>query len=186
MPDMIAISSAATGLQAAGQIIKSLVSLKISSEVQTKVIELQAVIMAAQGDALAAQSDQFALLERVRKLEAEVAEAKAWEAEKQRYQLQEFPAGALAYVLKPEAANGEPPHRICPNCYQEGHKSILQTTAKHSGGEKWSIVCGANRASSCLISCQGQSITETTATFESRSRRLAGLTVLVRLRLLDR
>ena len=135
MPDLAAISSAATGLQAAGQIVKSLVGLKISSEVQTKVIELQAVIMAAQGDALAAQSDQFALLERIRNLEAEVAKAKAWEAEKERYALTEFPTGVFAYVLKPDAAGGEPPHRVCASCYQEAHKSILQTLRREHGGE---------------------------------------------------
>jgi hypothetical protein len=135
MPDMIAISSAATGLQAAGHIVKSLIGLKITSEVQAKIMELQAVIFAAQGDALAAQAEQFTLAQRVRDLEAEVTKAKAWEAEKERYQLQEFPTGAFAYSLKSEAANGEPPHRICANCYQEGHKSILQTIARHSGGE---------------------------------------------------
>ena len=98
-------------------------------------MELQTVIFEAQGDALAAQSEQFTLSQRVRDLEAEVANAKAWDAEKQRYQLQEFPTGALAYVLKPEADNGEPPHRLCANCYQEAHKSILQTIARHSSGE---------------------------------------------------
>jgi hypothetical protein len=130
-----AIAGAASSLQAAGQLVKSLIGLKVTAEVQAKIVELQTAIFDAQGDALTAQSEQFALAQRVRDLEAEVAEAKAWEAEKQRYQLQEFPTGALAYVLKPEAANGEPPHRICPNCYQEAHKSILQTTARHSGGE---------------------------------------------------
>ena len=136
MPDLASIASAASGLQSAGQIVKTLVGLKVSSEVQAKVIELQAVIMAAQGDALAAQSDQFALLERIRKLEAELAETKAWDAERERYQLQEFPAGALAYVLKADAANGEPSHRICPKCYNEGHKSLLQVKTKRGGGER--------------------------------------------------
>lgn len=136
MPDLASIASAATGLQAAGQIVKSMVGLKVSSEVQTKVIELQSIIMAAQGDALAAQSDQFALLERIRNLEAEIAKARAWEAEKERYHLQEFPSGALAYVLKPDAANGEPSHRICPKCYNEGYKSLLQVKSKRGGGER--------------------------------------------------
>jgi hypothetical protein len=135
MAPAAAIARAASSLQAAGHLVKSLIGLKVTAEVQAKIVELQTAIFDAQGDALAAQAEQFTLTQRVRDLEAEVADAKAWEAEKQRYQLQEFPTGALAYVLKPETANGEPPHRICPNCYQEGHKSILQTTAKHSGGE---------------------------------------------------
>lgn len=135
MPDMVAISSAATGLQAAGQIVKSLIGLKISSEVQAKVIELQTIIVSAQGDALAAQTEQFALLQHVRELEEKVAKAEAWNAEKERYKLQEFPTGVLAYVLKPEAADGEPSHRICTSCYQEAHKSILHTLRREYGGE---------------------------------------------------
>jgi len=135
MATLTALSSAASSLQAAGQLVKSLIGLKVTADVQAKIIELQAVIFAAQGDALAAQSEQFALAQRVRDLETEVAKAKAWEAEKERYQLQEFPTGVFAYALKPDAANGEPPHRICPNCYQEGRKSILQIVFKERGGE---------------------------------------------------
>jgi hypothetical protein len=103
--------------------------------VQTKVIELQTLIMSAQSDALSAQSDQFTLLERIRNLEAEIAQARAWDAEKLRYQLKEFPTGAFADVLKQDAADCEPPHRICPNCYQQGLKSILQTIYRERGGE---------------------------------------------------
>lgn len=132
---VVAISSAANSLQAAGNLVKSLIGLKVTAEVQAKIVALQTAIFDAQGDALAAQSEQFALAQRVRELEAEVTQAKGWEAEKERYQLQQFPTGALAYVLKPEAANGEPPHRICANCYQEAHKSILQITMRHAGGE---------------------------------------------------
>jgi hypothetical protein len=136
MPDLVSIASAASGLQSVGQIVKSLIGLKISSDVQAKVIEFQGVIMGAQSDALAAQSEQFALLERIRSLEAEVAKAKAWDAEKARYELHEFPAGAPAYVLKPDVSKGEPPHRICPKCYNEGHKSLLQVKTKRNRGER--------------------------------------------------
>lgn len=135
MPDMMAISSAATGLQAAGQIVKSLVGLKINSEVQSKVIELQGVIMGAQGDALAAQSEQFSLLQRIRELEEKVAKVEAWNTEKERYELHEFPTGTFAYLLKADAATSEPPHRVCANCYQDGHKSILQMVRRRHGGE---------------------------------------------------
>jgi hypothetical protein len=135
MAPAAAIAGAASSLQAAGHLVKSLIGLKVTAEVQAKIVELQTAIFDAQGDALAAQSEQFALTQRIRDLEAEVAKTKAWETEKERYELQEFPAGAFAYVLKAEAAGSEPPHRICASCYQEGHKSILQTTSRHSGGE---------------------------------------------------
>jgi hypothetical protein len=73
---------------------------------QAKVIELQGVILSAQGSALASQSAQFALLEQVRALEAEMAKMKAWDSEKSRYELRKFANGAFAYLLKPSETSG--------------------------------------------------------------------------------
>lgn len=56
-----------------------------------------------------------------------------WEAEKQRYKLTDFGGGTFAYLLKPEAASGEPPHRICAHCYQRDEKSILQFVHRSDG-----------------------------------------------------
>ena len=47
--DLAAIVSVATGLRTAGQIVNSMTDFKIGSEVQAKLIELQAVIMSASG-----------------------------------------------------------------------------------------------------------------------------------------
>lgn len=83
------------------------------------VIELQEKI-------LSAQEHQAALVESVRSLKEEVAGLKAWDAEKERYKLTDYGGGTFAYELKEAEVNGEPPHRICANCYQNSHKSILQ------------------------------------------------------------
>lgn len=86
-----------------------------------------------QKEILAAQQAQFALVERVSNLEKEVAGFETWEAEKKRYKLTDFGGGTFAYLLKQEAANGEPIHRICAHCYEDGHRSVLQFSAKSSG-----------------------------------------------------
>jgi len=83
------------------------------------VIELQEKI-------LSARDAQTALLERVGELEKEVARFETWETEKKRYKLTDFGGATFAYLLTPEAANGEPTHRICATCYQRDQKSILQ------------------------------------------------------------
>jgi hypothetical protein len=80
-----------------------------------------------QKEILAAQQAQFALVERVRNLEKEVTAFENWDAEKKRYQMKDFGGGTIAYALKPEMAGGEPPHRICPACYQTGKKGFLQS-----------------------------------------------------------
>lgn len=86
-----------------------------------------------QKEILTAQQAQFALVQRVSDLEKKVAGFEKWEAEQERYKLTDFGGGTFAYLLKPEAAKGEPPHRLCANCYNDGHKSVLQFSNKSEG-----------------------------------------------------
>jgi hypothetical protein len=70
-----------------------------------------------------------------------MAQLEAWETEKKRYQLTDYGRGTFAYALKPDAADGEPPHRVCANCYQHGQKSILQFS--HSSDTRDHFECAA-------------------------------------------
>lgn len=126
MVDMTLIQGAVTGLKTASDIAKSFLQLKSLTDVQGKVIELQSAIMSAQSSALAAQSDQFAMLEQIRALKEEIAQVKAWETEKQRYQMANPLTGGIVYALKHSMCNGQPAHYICANCYENGKRSILQ------------------------------------------------------------
>jgi hypothetical protein len=131
MVDISAISGGLTALKAAKDIAETLINLRDTAKFQAAVVELQ-------GKILAAQSDQFTLLERVRELEAKMAQLEAWEAEKKRYALTEVSPGRFAYVLKPDATNSEPPHCICAHCYQKGIKSILQYWNRgHNGRDNY-------------------------------------------------
>lgn len=95
------------------------------------VIELQEQI-------LAAQEAQTSAVQRIRELEARVASFETWEAEKERYQLSKLRGGldVFAYSIKPEMQGTEPPHSICPDCYQQRTKSILQSVERYPGGCK--------------------------------------------------
>ena len=90
-----------------------------------------AAVIELQEQILSARAQQIELIERVRELEREVAQFKTWETEKRRYKLKDFGENTFAYELKPEAANDEPEHLICPQCYQTGRKSILQFEGRH-------------------------------------------------------
>lgn len=92
-----------------------------------------AVAIELQEKILAAQAQQAALIEQVGLLEKEVAGLKAWGADKQRYELKALRAGAIAYMLKPQEAEREPPHALCANCYERGIKSFLQS----NGAQRW-------------------------------------------------
>jgi hypothetical protein len=90
-------------------------------------------VIALQEQILAAQLAQSTLIERVRELEGEMARVKAWEAEKQRYKLEELPPGVFVRTLKPDMAAGEPMHRICQTCYERGKKSVLNASEPYNG-----------------------------------------------------
>lgn len=126
MVDMAMISGTMSALKTAGDIAKLIIASHDSNVIQEKAIELQAQIFTAQQNALTAQSDQFTLLQRIRELEEQIANLKAWDAEKQRYELKRLPSGALVYTLKAEISGTEPAHEICAACYQHGRKSFLQ------------------------------------------------------------
>ena len=82
--------------------------------------------IAAQGDINTAQADHFTMLHEIDALKKEVAHLKAWDVEKEKYKLHEIAPSVFTYILKEEAHAGEPIHQICPNCYTDGKKSILQ------------------------------------------------------------
>lgn len=126
------IQGAVVSLKAAADIAIALGNIKTMSEVQAKAIELQQIILAAQSSALAAQSEQFTLLQEIRGLKEEVAKAKAWNKQKQRYALVSPWQGAVTYALKRESASTEPAHWICAACYEKGHRAILNDAMKYA------------------------------------------------------
>jgi Zn finger protein HypA/HybF involved in hydrogenase expression len=126
MTDPLTLGSAYSGMKNIYEGLASLLKLKISTEVQAKVIELQSQASSAYQDALSSQLIQADLQKRVAELEQEIARMENWEAEKLRYELKEVLSGSFAYALKADTNAPEPPHLICPNCYQKGRKSILQ------------------------------------------------------------
>jgi hypothetical protein len=105
---------------------KVMVGIRDTSVMQGKIIELQGVILSAQSAALSAQSDQLSLLERVRELEKEVAQAKEWNSEKEKYKLVQVGSGSFAYMMKEPECGAGPHHMLCANCFEHGRKSILQ------------------------------------------------------------
>lgn len=133
------LSAAYTSLKTTAQIAQGLLALKTDAAISSKVVELNAAILDTQSQLFSAQAKESALLGRVSELEAKVARLEGWEDEKQRYELRELAPGTLVYRVKPAMQGCEPPHDLCPNCYQEGVKSILQ----NSGIKAWchSVTC---------------------------------------------
>jgi hypothetical protein len=123
--ELQAFGAVATGLKPAIDLAQSVLNLVGAGKGRDDALKLYGQVVAAHQSALTAQASQEALLKEKRQLEEELGRLKDWNAEKQRYQLQDVGQRCMAYALKPGMENGEPPHSICATCYQEGRKSIL-------------------------------------------------------------
>lgn len=150
-------------LQSALDLTKATFGLRDPDEYRVKALELLEAMLSAQESALRVREAHSALIQRIRDLEAEVAELKAQKGEAERYQLKDYGGGTYAYALKPEEARGEPPHRLCAACFNKGQKSILQFAYNTGDGRqgfdcpecKQKFLFGVVRASSSRDSDPG-------------------------------
>ncbi|CAN5175636.1 hypothetical protein BH10PSE11_BH10PSE11_27520 [soil metagenome] len=125
MVDLTALAGMATSIRAAMEITKAMKDINDANVLQTKTFELTREIMSAQTYAMEAMQAQTDLMTRVRELESKLANLDSWNKEKSRYQLEELREGVVAYSVKPGMENGEPPHHLCPSCFNDQHKSYL-------------------------------------------------------------
>lgn len=128
------ITSAISTATALGELTKLIIQGKIDSEVKAKASELYDSILNLQGTLFTLHSQNHELLEAKHQLERQQIELANWEKEAERYELSELCPGVLVYSLKKNHQNTEPFHHLCPNCYQESRKSILQRKDKTTEG----------------------------------------------------
>jgi hypothetical protein len=117
-------------IRATLDIAKAMVGLRDAETFRAKSIELQETILKALDSGIAAREAYAKQLDMLHELEVEVARLKSWDAEKKRYELKSIGIGVVAFVLKPEARGAEPPHWLCPNCFEQGKKSYFQSSNK--------------------------------------------------------
>ena len=123
------ISAGLSSLSAAGEIARGLLGMKVSTEVTARIHDIQSKLIDAQAQILSLQSKYSDIEKVVSAKEAEIESLKQWDREKDRYTLTKTAAGTLVYELRAEVKEeGEPVHSLCPHCYTEGFKSILQAT----------------------------------------------------------
>ena len=145
MPDITAISSALSALSAAKDIAQGMIGLRDNAVFQSKLIEFQSKIIDAQNNAIAANEEHARLIERIHKLEAQVADLEAWDAERQKCELVEFRQGNFAFRLK-QASEQEPSPLLCPTCFENRKKSVLQRETRIPGRRDHYVCheCGAD------------------------------------------
>lgn len=108
-------------INAAKDIVAGLNAIENQAAINEVKIELQKLLMEAQSSILLLHTEKASLA-------ARIAEYEAFSSEAERYALQELPTGTLVYSLKESMAGAEPIHHLCPKCFSERKKSILQPT----------------------------------------------------------
>src|SRR4051794_7437181 len=110
------ISMGLSSLKAATDILKGLNSANTQAAINDVKLALQEKIFDAREALAAAQEAQAATLQKVSALEAEIARLKAWNTEKEDYELKTIgSAGSVALMLKPDKRGSKPPHALCAN-----------------------------------------------------------------------
>lgn len=139
---MVDPQSVVLGLSGAAKLLQTLKNLVTTADAREELSKLYDVIITAQGNAFEMDIQKRAMADEIRTLEEKILQFEAWQREKLRYAMDPIGPGVFAYALKKEAAGAEPPHWICPNCYAQGKKSLLQ----HNGSaltRESALVCQA-------------------------------------------
>ncbi len=139
--DIPSISVITSSLKGAVDISKGMLSLQNLNELSSLAVELNSKLIDAQQAIFEINDERHSLLEKIKELENEIATSNNWDLEKVRYQLMSpWPGHPVSvYHLKKTCSNGEEPHWLCPNCFQQSKKSILNTN--QNKGDQVHLVC---------------------------------------------
>lgn len=105
---------------------------KASTEIHIEEVKiaLHEGILDLQSKLSLAYADYEGILKLNEELRQKLTNKEKWEQEKTRYRLTNVGSGVVVYVLNEPAKGIEPPHWLCPNCYEQEQKSILQRQEK--------------------------------------------------------
>jgi len=122
---MIDISAALSAVTAATKVVSGILKAEKNVEVKKAISGILDSLLDAQSKLLSAQSEYQELAEAKRQLEQKIMQYEKWDTDAARYKLQEIATGMFVYALQPDHAAGEPIHWLCPNCFNQRHKSVL-------------------------------------------------------------
>ena len=129
--------SAMSSVKTITDMLKTALDAKTFEAVNAVLTKMNGDLIAAQNLVLNLQVAQMTLMREDSLLKqqhadamSEIARLVEWRDERVNYRLTEVAAGAFAYVVKPidvqADKKAEPKYWLCCQCYDSGHKSILQ------------------------------------------------------------
>lgn len=116
--------------------LKSAYDQHTITQAQTDVLEK---LLALQMDALSLQEKHSALIHEKEELQKKVMEAQKWSETESQYELKQVVPGRIVRSFKKTSESTDPPHWLCPNCWEDKKKSILQSY--NWMGDSWRVSC---------------------------------------------
>lgn len=137
------ITSALAGIKTFTEFTKLILQAKVDAAVKQKAIESQSAIIDLQSTLMGLQSEYQSLLREKDEVERRLIEIEDWKSEALKYELKQVSTGAFVYVLKHDEDSATPTHWLCPRCYEERQKSILQRAGyiQHLGYKYFCLRC---------------------------------------------
>lgn len=132
--DISMVSSILSSTKAATDIAKGIISLDKGVAVNEKAYELINVILELQQQVMTAQVDYQTLLSAHDEWKKKAEKKIEWAETACNYRLHAFTPGVFVYAPKEEIELNELPHYLCPKCYGEEKKSILQIKSINVNG----------------------------------------------------
>lgn len=127
------ISGAIVSLRTMKDMVTALVELRDYEQRRSAAFDVNNKLIDLQGTVMEVQQENATLLQTVSDLKAELARVSDWNVQKAKYELK-AQGKVLVYAMKESVGSIEPPHSICPKCYQDSKKSILQPEKLFPGG----------------------------------------------------
>lgn len=131
------------GVQSLSTVVKAIKALtdkarqqgedsELIREINAAIIEMQEVVISVTQTAAMVQVNESKLSRRIAELEQEISRLNDWNDEANRYELMNTGDTGqfgykIAYGVKTESTReGEPKHFLCPNCFENRVRSVLQ------------------------------------------------------------
>jgi len=137
------VAAAFTSARAAGDIAKSLITLRDEDLVRSRVMDLTGTLMELQQQMMQGQQEQMTFIKKISELENALKVSLAKADLLGQYELVRVGLGKVAYALKPEFKTTQPAHFCCNQCYDNGKRSIFEGYDPDEG--MMSFICHACR-----------------------------------------
>lgn len=136
---MIDLASTMTALSGLTEAVKNIASTSDENKRLSQLNEFYQLLIPMQASLMSAQNDNSALLRDKDELESQLRKVKELARDKERYVLVRLEDGGHAYALKESESQGQAAHYLCPNCCENGKKSIFY--AANNGHGFYGFVC---------------------------------------------